>query len=278
MCRHIALLALLLASASLPVLAQDTPDEPAPQAEAAQPAPAQPAAQPAPAQPAAPAAAAPQSAASQPSAPAAGPASTAGPKLDALLLYHQGRDLESEGRQADAQAKYVQAIAVCDREMQAEPKRIEAYVVKCWCLFRQNKHSDVISTGQAGLRIAFDARISEVMGESYYFLGQMDSSIKSLQRYIDAVGDSGDRGPTALFFMGEVYLRLKKYSHADIAYSAAVNREPGMSRWWFRLGNACEGLEDWKRAFDDYGKALSLNPSYQEAKDGQARVKPKLNQ
>ena len=272
MCRHIALLAFLLASASLPLLAQDASDEPASQPESA--APAMPAAQPAPAQPAAPAPAAPavQPAAALPSAPAVTP------KLDALVLYHQGRDLESEGRQADAQAKYAQAIAVCDREMQAEPKRIEAYVVKCWCLFRQNKHGDVISTGQAGLRVSFDARISEVMGESYYFLGQMDNSIKSLQRYIDAVGDSGDRGPTALFFMGEVYLRLKKYSHADIAYSAAVNREPGMSRWWFRLGNACEGLEDWKRASDAYGKALSLNPSYQEAKDGQSRVKPKLNQ
>jgi tetratricopeptide (TPR) repeat protein len=288
MCRFIALLALLLVSASLPLFAQEEAEEPEPQSAPAvtQPAASQPAA-PAATQPASPA----PNAASQPAAPvphpapqsaapaaAAAPTAAAAPKLDALLLYHQGRDLESGGKQAEAQAKYVQAIVVCDREMQAEPKRIEAYVVKCWCLFRQNKHGDVISTGQAGLRVAFDARISEVMGESYYFLGQLDSSIKYLQRYIEVVGDYGDRGPTALFFMGEVYLRQKKYSHADIAYTAAVNREPGMSRWWFRLGNACEGLSEWKRASDAYGKALSLNPSYQEAKDGQARVKPKLNQ
>jgi tetratricopeptide (TPR) repeat protein len=259
---NFALFALLLAAFPLPILAQEAPDQSAP-AEAAAPAGATPAA--------APAAATPQ----KPVPSAALPA--ASPKLDALLLYRQGRDLESDGRQADAQAKYAQSISVCDKEVQADPRRIEAYVVKCWSLFRLNRHDDVISTGQAGLRVSFDPRISEVMGESYYFLGQMDSSIKYLQKYLDASGDSGDRGPTALFFMGEAYLRLKKYSHADIAYSTAVSKEPTMPRWWFRLGNACESLGEWKRSLDAYNKAIALNPSYQEAIAAQGRVKPKVS-
>jgi tetratricopeptide (TPR) repeat protein len=248
---HFAILALLLAASSLPLLAQAESDQAAPPSEAAAPTPAAPA--PAPA--------------------AAAPA----PKQDALLLYRQGRDLETAGKQAEAQAKYIQSIAVCDRETQSDPKRLEAYVVKCWSLFRLGRHSEVIATGQAGMRIAFDPRVAEVMGESYYFLDQMDSSIKYLQKYLDAAGDSGDRGPTALFFMGEAYLRLKKYSHADIAYSAAVSREPSMPRWWFRLGNACESLGEWKRALDAYNKALALNPSYQEAIAAQARAKAKVN-
>ena len=198
------------------------------------------------------------------------------PKLDALLLYRQGRDLETAGKQDEAQAKYTQSVGVCDQELAADPKRLEAFVVKCWSLFRLSRHSEVIATGQAGMRVAFDPRVSEVMGESYYFLDQMDSSIKYLQKYLDAAGDSGDRGPTALFFMGEAYLRLKKYSHADIAYSAAVSREPSMPRWWFRLGNACESLGEWKRALDAYNKALALNPSYQEAIAAQARAKSKV--
>jgi len=201
---------------------------------------------------------------------------TAPAKPDALLLYRQGRDLETAGKQADAQAKFVQSVSICDQELASDSKRLEAYVVKCWSLFRLNRHAEVISTGQAGLRVAFDARISEVMGESYYFLGQMDNSLKALQKYIEASGDSGDRGPTALFFMGEAYLRLKKFSHADIAYSAALTKEPTMPRWWLRLGNTCEAQGEWKRAYDAYAKALALSPSYQEAKDGQARVKPKL--
>jgi tetratricopeptide (TPR) repeat protein len=114
------------------------------------------------------------------------------------------------------------------------------------------------------------------MGESYYFLGEMDNCLKSLQKYIEVSGDSGDRGPTAFFFMGEAYLRLKKYSHADIAYSTAVLKEPSMPRWWFRLGNACEANGDWKRALDAYGKALALSPAYPEAIAAQARAKAKV--
>jgi tetratricopeptide (TPR) repeat protein len=234
-------------------------------------------AQAAPAQGAAQAGASPDSTSSPPavSAPAAAPAG-ASSKPDALLLYRQGRDLETAGRQADAQAKYAQSVSVCDQEIASEPKRLEAYVVKCWSLFRLGRHADVIATGQLGMRITFDARISEVMGESYYFLGQMDNCVKALQKYVEVAGDSGDRGPTAYFFMGEAYLRLKKYSHADIAYSTAVLKEPGMSRWWFRLGNACEAQEDWKRALDAYNKALALSPTYADAQAGAARAKAKV--
>ena len=207
----------------------------------------------------------------------ADPAAAAAAKMDALLLYRQGRDLETAGKPADAQARYSQAVGVCDQEIAAEPKRLEAYVVKCWSLFRLAKHTEVISSGQAGMKIAFDPRISEVMGESYYFLGQMDNSIKSLQKYIEAVGDSGDRGPTAYFFMGEAYLRLKKYSHADIAYSTAVIKEPSMPRWWFRLGNTLESLGEWKRALDAYNRALALSPAYPEAIAAQSRAKAKVS-
>ena len=239
--RHFAALALLLAVATLPAAAQaaDDTDAGAPAAQA----------------------------------PSAAPQ----PKPDALLLYRQGRDLETAGKQAEAQAKFTQSVTICDQELVSDPKRLEAYVVKCWSLFRLGKHAEVIAAGQGGMRITFDARISEVMGESYYFLGQMENSLKYLQKYIEASGDSGDRGPTAYFFMGEAYLRLKKYSHADIAYSTAVTKEPTMARWWFRLGNACEGSGEWKRALDAYNKTLALNPSYQDALVAQARVKAKVS-
>jgi tetratricopeptide (TPR) repeat protein len=196
-------------------------------------------------------------------------------KADALLLYRQGRDFEAAGKQAEAQAKYTASVAVCEQELAADPRRMEAYVVKCWSLFRLNRHQEVIATGQAALKIQFDARAVEVMGESSYHLGQMDNALKYLQKYVDTAGENGDRVPTAYFYMGETYLRLKKYSHADIAYSTAVKREPNMPRWWFRLGGVCEQLQEWRRAYDAYSKALALNPAYQDAVAAQARVKPK---
>jgi tetratricopeptide (TPR) repeat protein len=258
--RHFAVLALVIAASTLPLVAQ---------AEAAPPA----------APPAAPATAPSENAEPVQETPAALAApvqaapAQATAKVDALRLYRQGRDLEGSGRQAEAQAKYSQSIAICDKEMVSDPRRIESYVVKCWCLFRLNRHQEVISTGQAAMRINFDARVSEVMGESYFFLGQLDLSLKTLQKYIEIAGDTSDRGPTALFFMGEVYLKQKKYSHADMAFSSALAKEPKMPRWWNRLGVTHEALGEWKRAYDAYGRALALSPSDPDAKAGQARAK-----
>jgi Putative Zn-dependent protease, contains TPR repeats len=268
--RQIAVLLLLFAVSSLSLVAQEetatTSDEPQAAAAEGESASAR----------KVPAETAPAPVATPAATVAAPAASAAAAKLDALVLYRQGRDLETVGKTAEAQAKYVQSIGVCDKEIASSPKRVEAYVVKCWSLFRLNRHAEVISTGQLAMKIGFDARVSEVMGESYYYLGQMDQSLAALQKYIEVAGDDGDRGPTALFFMGEAYLRLKKYSHADIAYSTALSKEPNMPRWWLRLGVACEGEGEYKRAYDSYAKALSLSPGYQEAQDGQARMKAKL--
>ena len=198
-------------------------------------------------------------------------------KPDALLLYRQGRDLETANKTADAQAKYQQSVSICDVELAQDPRRIEAYVVKCWSLFRLGKHQEVINAGSTAMKIQFDARVAEIMGESYFYLGQNDAALKSFQKFVDSADPDADRLPTAYFYMGETYSRLRKFSHADIAYSMAVTKEPSMARWWFRLGLACENLGEWKRASDSYARALSLSPDMQDAKDGEARVKPKLS-
>ena len=198
-------------------------------------------------------------------------------KPDALLLYRQGRDLETAGKTADAQAKYAESVTVCDQEIAADPHRIDAYVVKCWSLFRLGKYQDVVNAGNTALKIQYDARISEIMGEAYFFLGQNDLALHSFQKYFETASEDADRLPTAYFYVGETYFRMKKYSHADIAYSTAVHREPNMARWWYRLGLTCENLGEWTRANDAYGKALSLSPSMADALSGRDRVKGKLS-
>jgi tetratricopeptide (TPR) repeat protein len=194
---------------------------------------------------------------------------------DALLIYRQGRDLETAGNQAEATAKYNQSVTICDQELAADPKRIEAYVVKCWSLFRLGKHQDVVTVGVAGLKVQFDPRISEVMGESYFYLGQNEAALRSFQKYFESATADADRLPTAYFYVGETYFRMKKYSHADIAYTTAVSREPSMPRWWYRLALTCENLGEWKRSYDAYLKALSLSPSMDDAAGGRDRVKAK---
>jgi tetratricopeptide (TPR) repeat protein len=196
-------------------------------------------------------------------------------KPDALLLYRQGRDLETANKPQDAAAKYNQSVTICDQELAANPGRIEAYVVKCWSLFRLGKYQDVVTAGSAALKIQFDPRISEIMGESYYYLGQNDLALKAFGKYFESADADADRMPTAYFYVGELYSRLKKFSHADIAYSYAVAKEPSMPRWWYRLGLACENLGEWRRAYDAYSKALALSPTLEDALAARDRVKTK---
>jgi tetratricopeptide (TPR) repeat protein len=230
--------------------------------------PARPAPEPAPAQPVSPAV--------QPAAPAqAAPASVAS-KADALLLYKQGRDLEAAGKKAEAETKYRESVLICERELAGDPTRMDAYTVKCWSLFRLDRYREVVDVGAAGLKVKFDARIVEVMGEAYFHLGDDASSVRYLQRYLDNVGEYGDRVPTAYFYMAESYVRQKRLDHADIAYSLAVYREPGIGRWWYRYAALVESLGEYARAHDLYGKALRLSPGMAEAVSGLARVKARL--
>jgi tetratricopeptide (TPR) repeat protein len=195
---------------------------------------------------------------------------------DALALYRQGRDLESAGNTKDAEERYNQSIAVCDAELAADPTRMDAYVVKCFCLLRVSRYPEVISEGQKALKLKNDYRIVEVMGEAYYFLNDNDSTLKYLQKYLDAVPETEERVSTAYFYMGETYLRLKKYSHADIAYTLAVYKEPSMARWWYRLGLARENAGEYAASAEAYQKAASLSPSMKEAKEGLSRMNAKI--
>jgi tetratricopeptide (TPR) repeat protein len=207
------------------------------------------------------------------------PAAQAAPvqqKPDALLLYNQGRNLESAGKAAEAAAKYRESIVVCDAELAQNPTRMDAYTVKSWSLFRLARYRDVVNVGNAALKVKFDARIVEVIGEAYFHLGDDVSALKYLQRYIENAGEYADRVPTAYFYMAESYVRLKRYDHADIAYALAVYRDPSLSRWWFRYGGAVEALGEYARAYELYGRALRLSPGMQDAVDAQARVKARL--
>lgn len=228
--------------------------------------------------PATPPAATPATPATPAASPQAAGASSAAiaARADALLLYRQGRDLEAAGKKAEAAARYRDSIVICDKELADDPTRMDAYTVKCWSLFRLERYREVVDIGNAGLKIKFDARIVEVMGEAFYYLNDDANTVRYLQRYLDNTGEYGDRVPTAFFYLAESYVRQKKLDHADIAYSIAVYREPGIARWWYRYASVAEALGDNARAYTLYTKALSLSPDLAEAVQGQARVKARL--
>ena len=191
---------------------------------------------------------------------------------DAIWNYHTGRDLESRNRLNEAGYYYNEAIRIATNEISRNAAGRDSYTALTWALQRQQRYQDVITWGERGLRLYADEfRIIETMGEAYFYLNDLDESLRFMQRYTNSV-PNGERTSVAYFFIGEIYRYKRLFRHADIAYTTAVRLEPGVALWWYRLGTVREVLRDYAQASSAYERALGLNPGYLEAENALART------
>ena len=184
-------------------------------------------------------------------------------KQDALVLYNNG--------------KFREAILVCEAELQENPNRIESYVVMCWSLVKNKQYNEAEIRALDGLKISqYDLRLIEILDEARYYLGKNQAAMEQFERYVANAPESGSRVGSAYYFMGEIYIRQAKYQHADMAFTAAVKKEPLLDKWWVRLGYAREMAKNYYEAMDAYDEALRLNSSSIDAERGRSRVSAKL--
>ena len=184
-------------------------------------------------------------------------------KQDALVLYNNG--------------KFREAILVCEAELQENPNRTESYVVMCWSLVKNKQYNEAEIRALDGLKISqYDLRLIEILGEARYYLGKNQAAMEQFERYVANAPESGSRVGSAYYFMGEIYIRQAKYQHADMAFTAAVKKEPLLDKWWVRLGYAREMAKNYYEAMDAYDEALRLNSSSIDAERGRSRVSAKL--
>lgn len=184
-------------------------------------------------------------------------------KRDALKLYRQG--------------EYEESVAICLEELAAYDDtqliaRMDSYTVLGWGLTRLGRYDDAVKYGEEAINWSrYDARVIENLGEAHYYLGNHDKSLNYFQQYV-SLNPTGDRIGQVYYYMGETYIRLGKYNHADIALSTAIYHVPSAARWWSRLGYAREGAEKFDSAREAYNQALVLQPSLQEARKGLDRI------
>jgi tetratricopeptide (TPR) repeat protein len=177
---------------------------------------------------------------------------------DALASYRAG--------------EYERSIEICLQEIQAAPRSRDSYSVLCWSLIALERYDEALVHAADAYRFApNDPRIVEALGEANYFLGKNLDALKYFERYA-VVADTGDRIDRVYFYMGEVFVRLGEYNHADIAFSTALYHSPNISLWWARLGYAREMAEDYPNALDAYERALAFNPNLLDADRGRLRV------
>jgi len=173
---------------------------------------------------------------------------------------------------------FERAIEICRNEIAANPRNIESHVVICWSLIRLGRYSEAMNYARAGRSISrYDVRIAEILGEISFYQGQNSEALQYFQEYIN-LAPEGARIETVYYFLGEVYIRLGRFRHADIALSTAVHWVPGNAEWWTRLAYARENAGDLNEAVTAYERALSLNSQLPDARRGLDRVRQALTQ
>jgi len=185
-------------------------------------------------------------------------------KPDALELYRQGQ--------------FPEAVQVClqelkDRGTDESKRRMDSYTVLGWSYLRLGEYDNALSYArQARNEVRYDIRIVEIEAEALYYLGRNLEALTLFEEYI-SLSPTGERIDSVYYYMGEIFLRLAEFHHADIAFSTALYHSPQIARWWARMGYAREQNGDAGGAESAYLKALELKPSLEEAKVGLERVR-----
>jgi tetratricopeptide (TPR) repeat protein len=181
---------------------------------------------------------------------------------DALVEYRNGN--------------YERAVSICMDEIVANSRNLDAHVVLCWSLIRLNRYQEALPYAQAGRNLSrYDPRIIEILGEISYYEGRNREALQYFQEYINFAPE-GTRIETVYYFIGEIYIRLGRFRHADIALSTAVHWQPGNASWWTRLAYARENAGDLSEAISAYERALSLNAQLADARRGLTRARQAL--
>nr|WP_024469358.1 hypothetical protein [Treponema pedis] len=183
-------------------------------------------------------------------------------KPDALILYKDG--------------KYAEAVSICEAEIRQNSSNLDSYVVMAWALLADGQYKRSYDMASEGRKIVQnDPRLIETQAEACFYLGKNIEALNLFQDYI-FYAPQGIRIPDSYYFMGEIYLRMSKYRHADIAFSVAVTLDSFNSFWWVRLGYAREQTRDFRYSLEAYEKALSLNKNLVDAQRGKERVLKKF--
>ena len=184
-------------------------------------------------------------------------------RQDALVEYRMGN--------------FEQAIRICREEIASNDNNLEAHVVICWSLLRLNRYEEAMNYARAGRAISrYDVRVIEIMGEIHYYQGQNNDALRYFQEYVN-LAPEGQRIELVYYYMGEIYIRLGRFRHADIALSMAVHWLPGNAAWWVRLAYSRENAGDLTSAVSAYERALSLDAQLADARRGLDRTRQALS-
>ena len=179
------------------------------------------------------------------------------PLPDALELYRQGN--------------YSRAVEVTLQEIEAQPRRVDSYVVLGWSLLALFRNEEALNYAEDGLLVSrTDQRLLNIAAEAAHALDRTDVALGHLETYV-ALWPEGAYIADTFALIGSILAEYGEYRNAETAYMAALHhREEG--EWWRELGAVREELEELPRAVNAYEAAIAINPGDEGAQESLARI------
>jgi len=179
--------------------------------------------------------------------------------MSALVLPVFSQNERPDAYQLYLDGKYEESISVCKAEI-AEQSDVVSYYVMGWSLMALHRYNDAIKEMKVALtRHGKHRKVIHILAEAYYNIGEYEEAETYLGDYIKIAPD-GEAIGEVYYYLGEIFLRLKEYQHADIAFTTAVYHEKTRSEWWTRLGYCRQQAKEYQYAILAYKEAIRLNP------------------
>jgi len=161
------------------------------------------------------------------------------------------------------------------RNTQKNPQDLDAYIGYAWSLNALEEYQKAKEIAQAGYAKFKDPRLAQALGEALYYLGENEAALANFQEYLAKLPE-GSKAAVTFYLCGELFVRMGKFNHADIAFSTALQYAPNNARWWARLGWVREKIARYLPALKAYEQAVNLNPNLQDALSGKTRMLAKI--
>ncbi len=186
-----------------------------------------------------------------------------------MLFQAEGASLSSS---LYREGRYKEAIEECEKEIVSNENNIDSYTTLTLVYMAMKDYAKAYNASQRGRKVQqYYPRLIEMQAIACYHLGRNIESLNLLQTYLSYTSQEKDVSEI-YYYMGEIYLRLSQYNHADIALSTAVSIRPLEVSWWARLGYVREKSKTYKYSLEAYEKAISFDNNYFDALEGRKRV------
>jgi Uncharacterized protein conserved in bacteria len=133
------------------------------------------------------------------------------------------------------EGKHNEVALLAPEVLRKNPQDLDAYIAYAWSMNALKEYTKARDIAQGGYAKFNDARLAQALGEALYYLGENAAALSNFQEYL-AKFPEGNKVASTYYLCGELFVRMGKFNHADIAFSTALQYNPSNARWWERLG------------------------------------------